>query len=46
MCVHILLTNDAEIICGAIRNLLNERDDITIVGEAATFQEVIQKRPS
>ncbi len=41
MCVHILLTDDAEIIRGAIRHLLNKRDDITMVGEAATFQEVI-----
>src|SRR5438045_2749593 len=43
MCVRVFLADDAEIVRHAIRNLLDEREDIKIVGEAATFPEVLQK---
>ena len=43
MCVRVLLAEDAEVLRRAIRNLLSEREDIKIVGEAATLSEVIQK---
>ncbi len=43
MCVKILLADDAEIIRRAIHTLLSHREDITVVGEAARFHEVIQK---
>src|SRR6266581_9667880 len=43
MCVRVFLAEDAEIMRRAIRNLLNEREEIKIVGEAATFPEVLQK---
>ena len=43
MCVKVFLADDAEIMRRAIRNLLSEREDIKIVGEAATFTETIQK---
>src|SRR5436190_5738742 len=43
MCVNVLLADDAEVVRKAIRKLLCERKDIKIVGEAATFPEVLQK---
>ena len=43
MCVRVFLAEDAEIMRRAIRNILSEREDIKIVGEAATLSEVIQK---
>jgi DNA-binding NarL/FixJ family response regulator len=43
MCVKVLLAEDAEPMRKAIRALLSERDDITLVGEAATFSEAVQK---
>jgi len=43
MCVRVLLAEDAELVRKAIRVLLSEREDITLVGEAATFSEGVQK---
>jgi DNA-binding NarL/FixJ family response regulator len=43
MCVNVLLADDAEVVRRAIRTLLSEREDIKVVGEAATFPEVLQK---
>ena len=43
MCVKVLLADDAEVIRRAIGKLLNNREDIKIVGEAETFPEVLQK---
>jgi DNA-binding NarL/FixJ family response regulator len=43
MCVKVFLADDAEFVRRAIRNLLSQREDIKIVGEAATFTETIQK---
>jgi DNA-binding NarL/FixJ family response regulator len=43
MCVKVLLADDAEVIRRAIRNLLKNREDIKIVGEAEAFPEVLQK---
>jgi DNA-binding NarL/FixJ family response regulator len=43
MCVNVLLADDAEVVRKAIRKLLSERKDIKVVGEAATFPEVLQK---
>jgi DNA-binding NarL/FixJ family response regulator len=43
MCVNILLADDAEIVRRAIHTLLSHREDIAIVGEVATFHEVIRK---
>ena len=43
MCVKVLLAEDAEAVRKAIRILLSEREDITLVGEAATLSEAIQK---
>jgi len=37
------LAEDAELVRKAIRVLLSERQDITLVGEAATFSEGVQK---
>jgi DNA-binding NarL/FixJ family response regulator len=43
MCVKVLLGEDAEVMRRAICNLLSEREDIKVVGEAATFPGVLQK---
>lgn len=43
MCVKVLLADDAAVIRNAVRRLLIEREDISLVGEAATFSETIQK---
>jgi|GraSoiStandDraft_16_1057320.scaffolds.fasta_scaffold3603624_1 DNA-binding NarL/FixJ family response regulator len=43
MCVKVFLAEDSEPVRKAIRILLSERKDITVVGEAATFSEAIQK---
>ncbi len=43
MCVKVLLAEDAEAVRKAIRILLSEREDITLVGEAATLSEAVQK---
>jgi DNA-binding NarL/FixJ family response regulator len=43
MCVKVLLADDAEVMRKAIRRLLSECEDISFVGEAATFAETVQK---
>ena len=43
MCVRVFLADDAEVVRRAIRKLLSEREDIKVVGEAATFPEALQK---
>ena len=43
MCVKVLLADDAEVMRNAIRRLLSECEDISLVGEAATFAETVQK---
>ena len=42
MCVKVVLAEDAEPMRKAIRVLLSEHEDITLVGEAATFSEAVQ----
>ena len=43
MCVRVLLAEDAELVRKGIRVLLSECEVITLVGEAATFFEAVQK---
>ena len=43
MCVRVFLAEDSEAVRKAIRTLLSECKDISVVGEAATFPEVLQK---
>ena len=43
MCVKVLLADDAEIVRRAIRRLLSECEDITLIGEATTLPETVQK---
>jgi len=43
MCVRVFLADDAEVMRKAIRRLLSNREDITVVGEAADIRETIQK---
>jgi DNA-binding NarL/FixJ family response regulator len=43
MCVRVLLAEDAGLVRKAIRVLLSEHEDITLVGEVATFSEAVQK---
>jgi DNA-binding NarL/FixJ family response regulator len=43
MCVKVLLADDAAVMRNAIRRLLNECEDISIVGEATTFSETVEK---
>ena len=43
MCVRVFLAEDAEVMRKAIRHLLSGCKDITVVGEAATLSEAIQK---
>jgi DNA-binding NarL/FixJ family response regulator len=43
MCVKVFLADDAAVMRKAIRSLLSNREDISIVGEASTFLETIQK---
>jgi DNA-binding NarL/FixJ family response regulator len=43
MCVKVFLADDAEVMRRAIRSLLSQRDDISVVGEASTFLETVQK---
>src|SRR5713101_3411813 len=42
MCIRVLLAEDTAIMRRAIRNLLSNREDIEIVGEATTLSEAIQ----
>ena len=43
MCVKVLLADDAEVVRNAIRSLFSGCEDISFVGEAATFSETVQK---
>jgi DNA-binding NarL/FixJ family response regulator len=43
MCVKVFLADDAAVMRKAIRSLLSNREDISVVGEAANFRETIQK---
>jgi two-component system, NarL family, response regulator DevR len=43
MCVKVFLAEDSEPVRKAIRILLSECKDISVVGEAATLSEAIQK---
>ena len=41
MCVRVFLADDAVVMRKAIRRLLSNREDISVVGEASTFYETI-----
>src|SRR6266478_10175308 len=43
MCVKVFLADDAAVMRKAIRSLLSDREDISVVGEASNFLETIQK---
>jgi DNA-binding NarL/FixJ family response regulator len=43
MCVRVFLADDADVMRKAIRRLLSNREDISVVGEASTFYETIEK---
>jgi len=43
MRVRVFLADDAEIMRKAIRTLLSQREDITVVGDATNIRETIQK---
>src|SRR5258708_22831959 len=43
MCVRVFLADDAAVIRKAIQRLLSNREDISVVGEASTFYETIEK---
>jgi DNA-binding NarL/FixJ family response regulator len=43
MCVEVFLADDATVMRKAIRSLLSNREDISVVGEASNFLETIQK---
>ena len=43
MCVKVFLADDAAVMRNAIRSLLSNRQDISVVGEASNFLETIQK---
>jgi|ERR1043166_3261351 DNA-binding NarL/FixJ family response regulator len=43
MCVKVLPADDAQVVWKAIRGLLGKCEDISLVGEAATFSETVQK---
>jgi CheY-like chemotaxis protein len=43
MCVRVLLADRTELMRKAIRGLLSECEDISLVGEASTFAETVQK---
>ena len=43
MCVKVFLADDAEVMRKAIQRLLSNREDISVVGEASTFYETIEK---
>ena len=42
-CVNMFVADDAAVIRKAIRSLLSNREDISVVGEASDFRETIQK---
>ena len=43
MCVNVFVADDAAVMRKAIRSLLSNRNDISVVGEASDFRETIQK---
>jgi DNA-binding NarL/FixJ family response regulator len=43
MCVSVFVADDADVMRKAIRSLLSNREDISVVGEASSFPEAIQK---
>jgi two-component system, NarL family, response regulator NreC len=43
MCVNVFVADDAAVMRKAIRSLLSNREDISVVGEASTFYETIEK---
>ena len=43
MCVRVLVADDADIIRRGIKQLLKDRDDIAVIGEASNLPETIQK---
>ncbi len=43
MCVKVFLADDAAVMRKAIQRLLSNREDISVVGEASTFYETIEK---
>src|SRR5713226_7232867 len=43
MCVKVFLADDATVMRKAIRSLLSNRGDTSVVGEASNFLETIQK---
>ena len=43
MCVKVFLADDAAVMRKAIRSLLSNREDISVVGEASDFYETIRK---
>ena len=43
MCVRVFLADDAAVMRKAIQRLLSNREDISVVGEASTFYETIEK---
>jgi Response regulator receiver domain len=43
MCVKVFLADDADVMRKAIRSMLSNRDDISVVGKASDFYETIRK---
>ena len=43
MCIKVFLADDADVMRKAIRSLLSNREDISVVGEASSFHETIEK---
>ncbi len=43
MCVKVFLADDADVMRKAIRSMLSNRDDISVVGEASDLYETIRK---
>jgi DNA-binding NarL/FixJ family response regulator len=43
MCVRVFLADDADVMRRAIQRLLSNREDISLVGEASTFYETIER---
>jgi DNA-binding NarL/FixJ family response regulator len=43
MCLRVLVVDDADIMRQGIKQLLRDRDDIAVIGEASNLAETIQK---
>src|SRR5258707_1630550 len=43
MCVKVFLADDADVMRKAIRSVLSNREDISVVGEASNFLETVKK---